>query len=139
VKKLMPHKCIKCGREFEDGSTQILRGCPSCSGKKFLYVKEDERHADVLEEKRLETLIEEKSEAVLEVKHIPLKETEFYNRIETIRILEPGKYELNIEKLAKSDEMIYGIGKEGKYVVDISSMAKQNKKKKRTGRRKKRK
>ena len=135
----MPHKCIKCGREFEDGSTQILRGCPSCSGKKFLYVKEDERHADVLEEKRLETLIEEKSEAVLEVKHIPLKETEFYNRIETIRILEPGKYELNIEKLAKSDEMIYGIGKEGKYVVDISSMAKQNKKKKRTGRRKKRK
>lgn len=137
VNRGMPHKCVKCGREFEDGSTQILKGCPSCNGKKFLYVKEEERHADVLEEKGLETLIEEKKEIILEVKHIPLKETEFYNRIETIRILGPGKYELNIEKLAKSDEMIYGIGKEGKYIVDISSMAKHNKKKKKSGKRKK--
>jgi len=135
----MPHKCVKCGREFEDGSTQILKGCPSCNGKKFLYVKEEERHADVLEEKRLETLIEERKDAVLEIKHAPSKEIEFYKRIETIRILGPGRYELNIEKLAKSDEMVFGIGKEGKYVVDISSMAKPEKKKKISKKKKKRK
>lgn len=135
----MPHKCVKCGREFEDGSTDILKGCPSCAGKKFLYVREEERHADVLEEKPLESLIEEKKEGVLEVK--PPKELapEYYERIESIRILGPGRYELNIEKLAKSDEMVLGIGKEGKYVVDIPSMARSSSKKSKSEKKKKRK
>lgn len=135
----MPHKCVKCGREFEDGSTDILKGCPSCSGKKFLYVREEERHDDVLEEKPIESLMEEKKEGVLEVN--PPKEVvpEYYERIESIRILGPGRYELNIEKLAKSDEMVLGIGKEGKYMVDIPSMARSTGKKAKSEGRKKRK
>lgn len=121
----MPHKCVKCGREFVDGSTEILKGCPSCAGKKFLYVREEERHADVLEEKPIEALVEEKKGAgVLEVRHHRDQLPEFYDRIESIRILGPGRYELNIEKLAESDEMVVGLGKEGQYAVDISSMAK---------------
>jgi predicted nucleic acid-binding Zn-ribbon protein len=121
----MPHKCVKCGREFVDGSTEILKGCPSCAGKKFLYVREEERHADVLEEKPIEALVEEKKgTGVLEVRHHRDQLPEFYDRIESIRILGPGRYELNIEKLAESDEMVVGLGKEGQYVVDISSMAK---------------
>ncbi len=121
----MPHKCVKCGREFADGSTEILKGCPSCAGKKFLYVREEERHADVLEEKPMELLVEEKREAgVLEVRPPRSQLPEFYDRIESIRILGPGRYELNIEKLAESDELVVGLGKEGQYAVDISSMAK---------------
>ncbi|MDD1675171.1 MAG: Zn-ribbon domain-containing protein [Methanomicrobiales archaeon] len=119
----MPHKCVKCGREFEDGSTEILKGCPSCAGKKFLYVREEERHADVLEEKPIESLAEAGKERILEVKPHRGQLPEFYDRIESIRILGPGRYELNIEKLAKSDDMVVGLGKEGKYAVDISSMA----------------
>jgi predicted nucleic acid-binding Zn-ribbon protein len=46
----MPHKCTKCGREYKDGSTEILKGCESCGNKKFLYVKEAELNRDVLEE-----------------------------------------------------------------------------------------
>ena len=46
--KTMPHKCTKCGREYKDGSTEILRGCASCGGKKFLYVKEAEHATTVL-------------------------------------------------------------------------------------------
>jgi len=125
----MPHKCVKCGREFEDGSTEILKGCPSCAGKKFLYVREEDRHADVLEEKPIEAIALEKKEHVLEVKPHREQVPEFYDRIESIRILGPGRYELNIEKLAKSDEMVVGLGKEGKYAVDISSMAKPTGKK----------
>ncbi|MDD1671766.1 MAG: Zn-ribbon domain-containing protein [Methanomicrobiales archaeon] len=135
----MPHKCVKCGREFEDGSTDILKGCPSCSGKKFLYVREEERHADVLEEKPLESLIEEKKEGVLEVKPPKEQAPEYYERIESIRILGPGRYELNIEKLAKSDEMVLGIGKEGKYVVDIPSMARSSAKKSKSKKKKRKK
>ncbi len=102
----MPHKCTKCGREYKDGSTEILRGCASCGGKKFLYVKEAEINKDVLEEKSIEEIADESKEEVLEVVGQPTtskKEVEMYDRVETIRIVAPGSYELNLEKMAKSD------------------------------------
>lgn len=123
----MPHKCTKCGREFEDGSTEILRGCPSCGGKKFLFVKETDRHRDVLEEKNIESIAKETKETPLEVKSEPKREIEVYDRVESIRVLQPGSYELNIEKLAKNDEVIVRLGHEDRYAVDIISMAKDQK------------
>ena len=124
----MPHKCTKCGREYRDGSTEILKGCESCGGKKFLYVKDSELHKDVLEEKSIEEIAEESKEQVLEVKAHPKKEVEMYDRVETIRIVGPGTYELNIEKMAKGDERIISVGKEGVYNIDLLSMAKGTKK-----------
>jgi len=125
----MPHKCTQCGREFEDGSTKILKGCPSCGGKKFLYIREAERHDDVLKEKTIDEIVRETGEEVLEVKQDRQKrdEIEVFERIESIRILSPGSYELNIEKLAQSDEVVVGLEKEGRYVVDILSMARKKK------------
>lgn len=125
----MPHKCTQCGREFEDGSTKILKGCPSCGGKKFLYIREAERHDDVLKEKTIDEIVRETGEEVIEVKPDRQKreEIEVFERIESIRILSPGSYELNIEKLARSDEVVVGLEKEGRYVVDILSMARKKK------------
>ena len=122
----MPHKCTKCGREYRDGSTEILKGCASCGGKKFLYVREAEIHKDVLEEKSIEEIADETREEVLEVVMPKAKkEVEMFDRVETIRIIGPGSYELNIEKMAKSDERIMGVGgSEGSYIIDLMSMAK---------------
>jgi predicted nucleic acid-binding Zn-ribbon protein len=43
----MPHQCLKCGRIFEEGSSQLLKGCPDCGGNRFFFTKkplnEDER------------------------------------------------------------------------------------------------
>jgi predicted nucleic acid-binding Zn-ribbon protein len=33
----MPHQCTDCGRTFDDGSKQMLSGCPDCGGNKFQY------------------------------------------------------------------------------------------------------
>ncbi|HOF95884.1 MAG TPA: Zn-ribbon domain-containing protein [Methanoculleus sp.] len=124
----MPHKCTQCGREFEDGSTKILKGCPSCGGKKFLYIREAERHDDVLKEKTIEEIARETGEDVLEVREDKRRaEIEVFERIESIRILGPGSYELNLERLARSDEVVVGLEKEGRYAVDIISMAKKKK------------
>ncbi|MCX6689543.1 MAG: Zn-ribbon domain-containing protein [Methanoregula sp.] len=126
----MPHKCTKCGREYPDGSTEILKGCGSCGGKKFLYIKDAEIHKDVLEEKSIEEIALESKEEVLEVtSKSPKKEVEMYDRVETIRIVAPGSYELNIEKMAKSDERIVSVGTEGNYIIDLMSMATDPKKK----------
>ena len=136
--KTMPHKCTKCGREYKDGSTEILRGCASCGGKKFLYVKEAEINKDVLEEKSIEEIADESHEEVLEIVEQPTtrkKEVEMYDRVETIRIVSPGSYELNLEKMAKSDERIVSVGNEGSYIIDLMSMAKDEPKKKRTKKR----
>ncbi len=126
----MPHKCTKCGREYPDGSTEILKGCGSCGGKKFIYIKDAEIHKDVLEEKSIEEIALESKEDVLEVTGTsPKKEVEMFDRVETIRIVAPGSYELNIEKMAKSDERIVSVGTEGNYLIDIMSMATDPKKK----------
>mgnify|MGYP006275071291 FL=1 len=33
----MPHQCTDCGRSFDDGSQEMLSGCPDCGGNKFQY------------------------------------------------------------------------------------------------------
>jgi predicted nucleic acid-binding Zn-ribbon protein len=122
----MPHKCTTCGREFEDGSQEVLRGCPSCGGKRFLYVRVEERHRDVLDETPLEALVEEApSEDVHEIPEVPEPDRPLHESIETIRIKGPGSYEINIERLAKSDDMVIGLGRDGQFGVDILSMGKK--------------
>ena len=129
--KGMPHKCTKCGREYKAGSTEILKGCASCGGKKFLYVKDTEINKDVLEEKSISEIADESHEDILEIVEPKKKEqVEMYDRVETIRIVSPGTYELNLEKMAKSDQRIVSVGKEGNYIIDLMSMAKDKPKKK---------
>jgi predicted nucleic acid-binding Zn-ribbon protein len=127
----MPHKCTKCGREYKDGSTEILKGCASCGGKKFLYIKDTEINKDVLEEKSIEDIARESHEEILQVAEPKTKqEVEMFDRVETIRIVSPGTYELNLEKMAQGDERIVSVGKEGNYIIDLMSMAKDTSTKK---------
>jgi len=53
-----------------------------------------------------------------------------YDRVETIRIVAPGSYELNLEKMAESDERIVSVGKEGSYIIDLMSMSRDEAEKK---------
>lgn len=127
----MPHKCMKCGREFRDGSVEILKGCPSCGGKKFVYVSERVRNADVLEEKSVTTIARETKQQVLEVKpeeHPTENASDILARVESVRIMGRGKYELNLEQMAGSQDVIIGMGTDGRYVVDLASMSKPKRK-----------
>jgi predicted nucleic acid-binding Zn-ribbon protein len=36
----MPHQCLKCGRVFQEGSSELLKGCSDCGGNRFFYTKE---------------------------------------------------------------------------------------------------
>jgi|AntDeeMetagen681_2_1112603.scaffolds.fasta_scaffold11458_1 hypothetical protein len=33
----MPHQCTDCSRVFDDGSKEMLSGCPDCGGNKFQF------------------------------------------------------------------------------------------------------
>ena len=46
----MPHQCLKCGKVFEEGSAELLRGCPGCQGNRFFFTKQplDEQQRNVI-------------------------------------------------------------------------------------------
>jgi len=123
----MPHRCVKCGREYRTNECEILKGCRECGGKKFIFVPlvEREKEPEPTEQNTAREVKTTKEDENPDI--IPVPE---YNRLESIRIVSPGTYELNIEKLAGSDERVVGVGKgEGSYLVDLLSMVRPKKKK----------
>ncbi len=65
---------------------------------------------------------------------IPPQRVEMYDRIESITVINPpGSYELNLEKLAESDELVIRMGDDDRYLVDIHSMSNQSKSRKKLG------
>jgi predicted nucleic acid-binding Zn-ribbon protein len=84
----MPHQCLKCGRIFEEGSQQLLKGCPDCGGNRFFFTKEplDQRQRDTISQqvnkditaKIMEALAEKQKDKKLikSGKWVPLKPNE---------------------------------------------------------------
>lgn len=125
----MPHRCVKCGREYRTNECEILKGCRECGGKKFIFVPMVEREREQEPPEQVTAREEKKSGNEENEDIIPVSD---YDRLESIRIVSPGTYELNIEKLAGSDERVVGVGKgEGSYLVDLLSMVRPKKKKNR--------
>ncbi|MDK2892095.1 Zn-ribbon domain-containing protein [Methanohalophilus sp.] len=140
----MPHKCTRCGSIFEDGASIILNGCPNCGWNKFLYVMpENEKKQEVAEEQVKPEVSEEKKENApsedfikeiddligIERQERSVTE-ENGNRVESVRILAPGSYELNLDSLLNRKEIVMAIKEDGTYAVDLSSVFKGKKKKK---------
>ncbi len=42
----MPHICTRCNSVFESGE-DILKGCPSCGWKKFMFVRKMPQGRDI--------------------------------------------------------------------------------------------
>ncbi len=140
----MPHKCTRCESIFRDGAAIILNGCPKCGWNKFLYVR-DERTTPVSEIKpdkgtippeaskfikEVDDLIENKTASlkpeVREVKEKP-KSEEVGDRVESVRILSPGQYELNLDSILKRDEIVMALKEDGTYIVHLPSVFQKKK------------
>ncbi|MDR6222657.1 Zn-ribbon domain-containing protein [Methanococcoides alaskense] len=140
----MPHKCTRCEKIFEDGAEVILSGCPNCGWNKFLYVKdmepeEEAKEKEVQVQPEIMDSIEEDIQAEQFIREIDdiigighqEKETveEEGERVESVRILGPGSYELNLTSLFERDEIVMAIKQDGTYAVDLSSAFRKKKKK----------
>lgn len=117
----MPHQCVRCNTLYQDGAQEILKGC-SCGARLFFYIKK----TNIKEGKELIGNLSEKEKKhiekdVAEILHIKQEDP---NRavildIEAIRILKPGKYELDLVHLFKKDPLIIKL-EEGKYMIDLA-------------------
>lgn len=116
----MPHQCVRCGKFYEDGSKELLSGC-ECGGRFFFFIRQKN-----LEEAQKITVNLTKSEKeqiehdVLDIVGSLEDDQPVVLDLENIRILKPGKYELDIVELFKNKPLVYKMG-EGTYVIDLAS------------------
>lgn len=117
----MPHQCVKCGVLHGDASSAILKGCTSCGGKLFFYVKENDLHR--AKERSFDLSKKEKEQMEQDVYDIIGsdidKELPVVLDFESINIIAPGKYELDLVNLFKKKQpLIYKL-EDGKYMIDL--------------------
>jgi len=115
----MPHQCVRCGKFYDDGAGEILKGCP-CGGRLFFYINKKK-----LEESKnivTDLTIQEKNEIEKDVFDLIGIERDMEKPVvldlESIRIIKPGKYELDIVNLFRKRPLIYKL-EEGKYLIDL--------------------
>ena len=119
----MPHQCIHCSKMYPDGSEEVLHGC-ICGSHFFFYIK-DEQFEKLKQENTV--LIELKTEEKIKVEKdvremIGVEEEEpVILDLESVRVLKPGKFEIDIVNLFRKDRpLIYKL-EEGKYIIDLAS------------------
>jgi len=122
----MPNQCTKCGSIYPDASIELLKGCV-CGSRFFYYIKQEkleelQRDKDkVLEE--LEKADKEQIEKdIRELTGLDKKPEEpVILDLESIRVIKPGKFEIDVVSLfSKNRPLIYKL-EEGKYIIDLSS------------------
>ncbi|MCD6590736.1 MAG: hypothetical protein J7K72_02060 [Candidatus Aenigmarchaeota archaeon] len=132
----MPNKCVKCGKIHPDDAPYLLvKGCDICGSRFFFHIKEEdiekaEREIAKLTpqeieeiEKDIRDIISEKGEATIEEDETVILD------VEAIRIIKPGKYRIDITKLFQQRPIVIRVG-EGKYEIDLGSLATKFRKKK---------
>jgi len=124
----MPHQCVRCGKFYDDGAEEILKGCP-CGGRLFFYINKKK-----LEESKnivTDLTTQEKNEIEKDVFDLigieEGMEKPVVLDLESIRILKPGKYELDIVNLFRKRPLIYKL-EEGKYLIDLPESFKKEEK-----------
>jgi len=124
----MPHQCVRCNAFYKDGSAELLKGCPNCHGKLFFFVKQE--HIDEAKDLIINLTKKEKQQIEKDIFDIAGSEIDKTKPVvldlESIRVLKPGQYELDIVKLLQKYPLIYRL-EEGKYVIDlVASFKKEN-------------
>lgn len=117
---MSPHQCVHCGKIYPSACKEMLEGC-SCGSRFFFFVREE--HLKELKTEIESLTKEEKTEIEEEVRDIiglEIYDKPIILEFENIRMLKPGKIEIDLVSLFRRKPIIYKIG-EGKYIIDLPS------------------
>ena len=129
----MPHQCTKCGEMYPDAAPELLAGC-KCGSKFFYYIKEERFNElnKINNSEIQETLFElnraDKTQIEKDIREITGLSEEpdkpIVLNLESVRVIRPGKFEIDIINLfSKKRPLIYRL-EEGKYIIDLSDTIK---------------
>ena len=129
----MPNKCVHCSALYGDAAEEILKGCSNCGSKFFFYLTPEKLEAiQKNQEEREELTKSEKFQIEKDVRDIAGIEDEeapIVLDFESVKILKPGKYILDIANLFyKERPLVYKL-EEGKYIIDLAAQIKALKQK----------
>lgn len=117
----MPHQCVRCDTFYDDGATEIIKGC-KCGGKLFFYVKKEKLEQAQKNAEETKLTLKEKEQIEKDVFELVGSEIENDEPVvldlEAIRVLKPGKYELDLVHLFKGEPLIFKL-EEGRYMIDL--------------------
>lgn len=112
----MPHRCMNCGKVYEDGSEELIDGC-ECGSSLFMYeqeIEEDEITED--EKKEVKSEIEEMAAEGIEER----EDIKFEFDLDSISVEEEGVYTINLSRLLKEIPLIIR-KREGTYHIQLPS------------------
>ena len=117
----MPHQCVRCNTFYGDGAKELLEGC-GCGGRLFFFIKKDK--LEDMKKLSEEVNLTKKEKVQIESDVFDLvgseidKDQPVILDLEAIRILRPGKYELDLVHLFKNEPLIFKL-EDGKYMIDL--------------------
>lgn len=124
----MPHQCVRCNTIYPDTAQELLKGCSKCGGKLFFYIRAE--RLEQLKETTVQLTPEDKEQIEEDVYDILGEDRDEDKSVildlESIRILKPGQYELDLVHLFRKQPLVYKLA-EGKYVIDLPETFKQAK------------
>lgn len=117
----MPHRCMNCGKTYEDDSEELLNGC-KCGSSLFMYENEIERDQEELKEEK-----EEVEDDIREMVGSGEKERgnikiEF--DLDSIKVREEGVYDINVSRLLEELPLVIEKS-EGVYKIHLPSAFKR--------------
>lgn len=127
----MAYKCVHCSEIYKDGSKELVEGCSNCKSKFFFYIKEEKLkemidfgyttpELSTSEKKQIE-------EDIREIAGIENEDEPVFLDFESVKVLKPGRYLLDLQKLFSMDKpRVYQI-ENGKYIVDLTNQIRTNK------------
>lgn len=117
----MPHQCVRCGEFYDDGSSEILKGCP-CGGRLFFFIKKEKLNQIKKDSENSALSKEEKHQMekdILDMVGADIDKSDpVVLDLESVNVIKPGKYELDLVHLFKNEPLIFKL-EEGKYIIDI--------------------
>jgi uncharacterized protein len=118
----MPHQCTQCQTIYPDASEELLKGC-SCGSTFFYYIREEKAEQlqstidklNKMDTTQIEQDIRKMSGLADKPEELVILD------LEAIKVITPGKFEIDVSNLfSRERPLIYKL-EEGKYFIDIGS------------------
>ena len=116
----MPHQCVRCGKLHDDGDSSLIqKGC-ECGSKLWFFVKKESiEHATKITTNLTDEQKIQIEEDVLDIVGAEREDEAVVLDLESIRVTEPGKFELDLVQLFNKEKPVVFKLAEGKYVIDV--------------------
>jgi predicted nucleic acid-binding Zn-ribbon protein len=127
---------VHCGKIYPNGSKELLTGC-ACGSHFFYFIKKE--YYDKIAKAVTDEVLQDKIEEINKLDKVKIEkdvremigiseqeEIPVILDLESVRVLGPGKFEIDIVNLFnKKRPLIYKL-EEGKYIIDLASTLKLN-------------